>query len=239
MEDLIFGRNAVKEALESGVEINKLFILKDIQGRDIAQIRAMAKEKRIIIQDVEKEKLDKMCHATHQGVAAQTSPYNYKDEQQMLDEGIQTILILDEIQDPHNLGAMIRSAYAFGVDLVVLSKRRSAAVTSTVVKVSAGLALKTNIARVNNINTFIDQIKDKGFWVYGLDMSKDSTLLNTKFDGKIALVVGSEGSGIARLTKEKCDHIVSIPMKGGIDSLNASVAASLGMFEIFRQRLVK
>jgi 23S rRNA (guanosine2251-2'-O)-methyltransferase len=239
MEDIIFGRNTIKEAIKNNEVINKVFVQKGIDSHDMTNLKNLIKEKRIIIQDVEKEKLDKMCHGTHQGIAAQVSPYEYKDEDDLLEKGLNTILILDEIQDPHNLGAMIRSAYAFGIDMIVISQRRATGVTSTVVKVSSGMAMKVNIARVGNINTFIDKIKDLGFWVYGLDMDKKSTLLNTKFDGKLALVIGSEGGGISRLTKEKCDHIVSVPMEEGLDSLNASVAASLGMFEIYRQRLVR
>lgn len=241
MEDIIFGKNAVKEALKSNVEVNKMFVLKDGRIAGFNEIYKLAKEKRIVMQDVDRRKLDELSDGgNHQGIVLTTSPYKYKQIHELI-EGIRDplLVILDGIQDPHNLGAIIRSAYAAGFDGVIIPKRRSASVNSTVVKTSAGYALKMPIARVTNIAQTIDYLKENNIWIAGADMDGDSTLFNSNFKGALAIVMGSEGSGISRLVRKKCDFIVSIPMKNEVESLNASVAASLLIYEAYRQRSLK
>lgn len=241
MEDLIYGKNAVREALNEDVEINKMFIQKDGHVSGLNEIYKTAKEKKLIIQTVEKKRLDELCDGgNHQGIALAVSPFHYKT----VDEIIQDIenpflVILDGIQDPHNLGAIIRSAYAAGVDGVIIPKRRAASINSTVIKTSAGYAMKMPIARVTNISRTIDDLKSKNVWVAGADMNGDSTLFNANLKGSLAIVMGNEGDGISRLVREKCDFIVSIPMANSVESLNASVAASLLIFESYRQRMGK
>lgn len=241
MEDLIYGKNAVREALNEDVEINKMFIQKDGHVSGLNEIYKTAKEKKLVIQTVEKKRLDELCDGgNHQGIALAVSPFHYKT----VDEIIQDIdnpflVILDGIQDPHNLGAIIRSAYAAGVDGVIIPKRRAASVNSTVIKTSAGYAMKMPIARVTNISRTIDDLKSKNVWVAGADMNGDSTLFNANLKGSLAIVMGNEGDGISRLVREKCDFIVSIPMANSVESLNASVAASLLIFESYRQRIGK
>lgn len=242
-EDLIEGRNAVIEALKSDRTIESILVAKgDITG-SISKILAMAKEKNLVIKEVDRKKLDSMSvTGVHQGVMAIVTPYKYYDIEDILNYANEKgekpfIVILDEIEDPHNLGSIIRTAETCGVHGVVIPKRRNVGITPTVYKTSAGAIEYMRVAKVSNINRAIDTIKEKGVWVYGADMDGEGYCFQTNFSGAVALVIGSEGRGISKLTKEKCDVLVKIPMVGNITSLNASVAAGIMMYEVLKQKM--
>lgn len=243
--NLIFGRNAVAEAIKSGRNIQSVFVQKNIQGAGKG-ILELARKAGVSITLVDKRELDRMSgeKMNHQGVACKTSPYEYADLDNVLSsidsltelEGgrLPLLILLDGIEDPHNLGAIMRTAECVGASGVVIPKKHSAGITDTVVKTSAGAVEYLPCVRVSNIAFTIDKLKEKGFWIYGCDMDGDS-LWSTELEGKVAIVIGNEGSGISRLVREKCDFIVSIPMKGSISSLNASNAAAVVMYEVARQ----
>lgn len=239
-EDYIYGRNSVMEALEAGHEINKLLVLDGQVEGSIRKIIQLAKDKGIVIQQVERQKLNLLTDGgNHQGVLAYISPYDYAELEDIIskDKGKEqsVILLLDEVSDPHNLGSIIRSSEAFGVAGVVIPKRRSAALSATVAKTAVGALEYIPVARVNNLNQAIDTLKDEGYWVVGADMT-GVPLGTADLKGKIVIVMGSEGFGIARLTKEKCDRLVKIPMVGKTSSLNVSVAASVILYEASKQQ---
>lgn len=233
------GRNAVMEALKNQRSIDILYIRKGELEGSLSKIVAKAKEAKTIIKTVDKAKLDEMSESKHhQGVIALISGYEYYELDDVLSEsssGSRCFLILDEIEDPHNFGAIIRTAESVGIDAIIIPKRRSAQVNATVEKTSAGASSYVKIVRVANLAQAIDKMKKSGIWIYSLDMDGQS-YLKTDLKGDIALVVGNEGRGISRLIKEKSDFVLSIPMKGKIQSLNASVAASVLMYEVVRQR---
>lgn len=237
----ISGRNPVLEVLRTDKEVEKLYILKgDLKG-SIKKIMGMAKDKGIVIQQVDKNKLDTLSEGTvHQGVVAAISEYEYVDIESIIQLAQKRqeepfILILDEIEDPHNLGSIIRTAECAGVHGIIIPKRRSATVNATVYKSSAGAVEHMLISKVTNIANTIETLKDKGLWIYGADMKGEEYHFNTSMKGAIALVIGSEGKGIGRLVKEKCDVLVKIPMMGKVSSLNASNAASILIYEVIRQ----
>lgn len=242
-EDIVQGRNAVIEALKGNTTIEYLLVSKGEKEGSINLILSLAKEKNIVIKEVDRKKLDSMSQGTpHQGVMAVITPYKYYSVEDILEyaEGKGEkpfVIILDEIEDPHNLGSIIRTAELCGAHGIIIPKRRNVGVTATVYKTSAGAVEHMRIAKVTNINSAIDNLKEKGLWVYGADMDGQSFSYETNFSGNIALVIGSEGKGISRLTKEKCDNIVKIPMVGKINSLNASVAAGILMYEIMKSRI--
>lgn len=238
---IISGRNPVIEALNSERQIEVIYVKgKDKEG-SIKKIIGIAKEKKIIIKEVDKKKLDDLAQGlVHQGVVAIASEYKYYDLDDVLHEIKEKgekpfFLILDEIEDPHNLGAIIRSAEGAGVHGVIIPKRRSATITPTVEKASAGAVSYVPVIKVTNLAATIDKLKDEGVWTYGLDMGGD-VYHSQDMRGSIALIVGNEGKGISRLLKDKCDYKISIPMKGRVGSLNASVAASIVIYEAFKQR---
>ena len=238
----ISGRNPVLEILKSDTEIEKLYVLKgDLRG-SIIKILGKARDKGIIVQEVDKNKLDELSNGqVHQGVVALVSEYEYGDIDDIMElarekEEDAFIVILDEIEDPHNLGAIIRTAECAGVHGVIIPKRRSASVNSTVYKSSAGAVEHMIVSRVTNISNTIEDLKKRGLWIYGADMDGAEYHFNTSLDGPIGLVIGNEGKGISRLVKEKCDVLVKIPMTGKISSLNASNAASILIYEVVRQR---
>lgn len=240
-QGLIIGRNAVTEALRSGRAIDSLLVAKGERGGSIGRIIAQCRENGVVIKETDKRKLDKLCGGeNHQGVAAWAAVHEYSDVEDILENarsrGEQPfIIICDEIEDPHNLGAIIRTADACGAHGIIIPKRRGVALTYAVGKVSAGAVEYVPVARVANLPSLIDELKEKGFWIYGADM--DGTRWDEQdYSGAVALVVGSEGKGISRLVREKCDFIVSLPMKGKINSLNASVAAGILMYEIAKHR---
>lgn len=235
---LIAGRNPVLEALKSGRPIDTIYIDTQATG-SINKICALAGEHGTVVKRVDSAKLDAMA-ANHQGVVAALSCAEYYDLAQLLDmvkkSGKPAFLIIaDEIEDPHNLGAIIRTAEAAGAHGMIIPKRRSASLNATVFKTSAGAASHLPVARVPNLAAAIDTLKRAGIWVYGADMSGQA-YTEAELTGDIALVIGSEGAGLGRLVREKCDHILSLPMNGKINSLNASVAAGILMYEAVRQR---
>lgn len=242
MKDVyVVGRNPVLELLRSDKEIDKIYVLKgDLQG-SIKKIIGAAKDKNIIVQEVDKFKLDSMADGNvHQGVAALVTGFEYASVDDILEKAEKLnqkplIIILDGIEDPHNLGAIVRTAECAGAHGVIIPKRRSARVNQTVYKSSAGAVEHMLIADVSNISNTIEDLKKKGLWVYGADMDGQDYYFNTKFDGSIALVIGNEGKGISRLVKEKCDFLVKIPMVGKISSLNASTSAAILIYEVVRQ----
>lgn len=240
--DQVEGRNAVIELLESGRDINKIFVANGEKHGSIHKILAMAKERKILVAEIEKNKLNQIAQTpNNQGVIAIVPPYDYCDVEDILEEAknkkeVPFILILDGIEDPHNLGSIIRTAETAGVHGIIIPKRRAAAVNSTVSKVSAGAVEYMKIARVNNINETIRYLKEKGVWICGTDI--ETNVIYTKQDYKIplALIIGSEGFGMSRLVKENCDFLVKIPMKGKITSLNASVSAGIVIYEVVKSR---
>ncbi|NMB19404.1 MAG: 23S rRNA (guanosine(2251)-2'-O)-methyltransferase RlmB [Firmicutes bacterium] len=242
MSDIV-GRQVVLEALRSGQEINKLLVAKGPRQGSIREILALAKEQGIVVQEVERTILDKLSEgANHQGVLAQIAGISYVELDDLLAKGrdgdwAPFLVLLDGIQDPHNLGSIMRSGEAMGVDGVIIPKRRAVPVTQTVMKASAGAANYVPVCRVGNLATTIDTLKQAGYWIVGADM-EGSTCFTQDLTGPIALVIGSEGAGLSRLVKDKCDFLSSVPMRGAINSLNASVAAALLMFEVVRQRSV-
>lgn len=243
-ENIIEGRNPVIEAIKSGRTIEKLYVSKgDLEG-SIKMIISLARERGIVVNEVERKRLDDMSTTkAHQGVIAVVGEYKYYDLEDILNLAREKgedpfIIILDEIEDPHNLGSIIRSANIFGAHGVIIPKRRSALVTATVAKASAGAIEYTKIAKVTNLNQAIKELKENGVWVAALDMDGE-ICYNKDLRGPLAVVIGSEGRGVSRLVKENCDFVVSIPMFGEISSLNASVAAGVIMYEVRKQRGIK
>ena len=243
-EFTIEGRNAVLEAFRSGKTIDKLFVLDGCQDGPVKSIIREAKKTDTIINFVDKERLDRLAGTGHhQGVVAQAAAYEYAEVEDILkaakDKGeAPCIFILDEIEDPHNLGAIIRTANQAGAHGVIIPKRRAVGLTATVAKTSAGAINYTPVAKVTNISKTIEDLKKQGMWFVCADMD-GTTMYDLNLTGPIGLVIGNEGSGVGRLVKEKCDFVASIPMKGDIDSLNASVAAGVLAYEIVRQRMTK
>lgn len=242
-EEIIAGKHSVTEALRSGRTINKIWIAENAQKHLTQPIIFEAKKLGVVIQQVDKRKLDQMAPGMqHQGVVAQAAPYAYAEVEDILQAAeakgeAAFILLLDEIEDPHNLGSILRTADCTGVHGVIVPKRRSAQVTATVSKTSAGAAEYVPVARVTNLGQTIEELKERGIWVVGTDVSAPSEMYDTNvFDGPVAVVIGNEGKGMGRLIREKCDVLVKLPMKGQINSLNASVAAGVVMYEVLRRR---
>lgn len=239
------GRNAVIELLKSDRTVNKIMVAKGDRQGSINEILKLAKQNRIVVTEVDRNKLDTLSETKHhQGVIAFVAPIEYKDVDYILNvakerEEEPFILIADEIEDPHNLGALIRSAEVAGCHGVIIPKRRAVAVTEVVSKVSVGATEYMPIARVNNINDTIRELKDKGVWIVGTDGSADTIYYKQDLTGPIAIVVGSEGRGMNKLTMKNCDFLVKIPMMGKITSLNASVSGGIVLFEALKQRLEK
>ncbi len=237
---LIIGRNPVMEALRSGTLIDTIYVNSDAGG-SISSITRIAREKGIVIKKVSDAKLSQMCRGeSHQGIIASGACAEYASVEDILAVSAKKgskpfIIICDEIEDPHNLGAVIRTAEAAGADGVIIPKRRSASLNATVYKTSAGAASWLPVARVANLGAAVDTLKENGVWIYGTDAS-GSVVSEGSFTGGTALVIGSEGFGIGRLIKDKCDFLVKLPMYGKITSLNASVAAGIFMYEVVRQR---
>jgi len=244
MEDKgqVEGRNAVMELLESGKDINKIFIQSGEKHGSITKIIAKAKARGVVIVEVQKKKLEEMSETGNpQGIIALVPPFEYSNVEDILDLAKKQnesafILILDGIEDVHNLGSIIRTAETAGVHGIIIPKRRAAAVNATVLKTSAGAVEHMKIARVNNINETINYLKEAGIWMCGTDMETNTYYDNQDYSMPVAIVIGSEGAGISRLTKENCDFLVKIPMKGRINSLNASVSAGIVMYEVVRNR---
>lgn len=241
---IICGRNPVLEAVRSGREIDRLLVAHGVSGGSVTEIIAKCKAKGILIKEISPQKLDYYCGgANHQGVAVMFASQEYSTVEEILEYAKQKgekpfIIICDELEDPHNLGAIIRSAEAAGVHGIIIPKRRSASLNATVAKSASGALEYMKVARVTNIANTIDMLKENGVWVFGADMDGDD-YEKIDFDTPCAIVIGNEGNGIGRLTVKKCDAIVSLPMFGKINSLNASVAAGILMYEVVRKRRSK
>ena len=244
-DDVLVGRNAVTEALKSGRGINKLWIASGDREGSVSEIAALAKERGIVMQYVERAKIESFAGGhRHQGVLAYVAPVPYAELDDILKAAeakgeAPFLVLLDELEDPHNLGALLRTADATGVHGILIPKRRSVSLNATVAKTSAGAVEYVPVARIGNIAQTLKKLKEKGFWVAGADMDGEKAYYEADLTGPLVLVVGSEGRGMSRLTKEACDFIVSMPMVGRINSLNASVAGSILMYESMRQRLQK
>ncbi len=241
-EDLIFGRNSVTEALKAGRSINKIFLLDDKNNIPLKKIFALAKEKKIVAEFLSRAKLDKLSGGkNHQGVIASASPVQYSTTEEILSLAAEKnqspfIILLDELEDPHNFGAILRTADAVGVHGVIIPKRRSVSLNSTVAKTSSGAAEYVKVAQVTNVAETLKKFRDLDLKIVGSDICAEKNFSDADLTGGIVLVIGSEGKGMRRLTKENCDLLVKIPMVGKINSLNASVAGAVLMYEIFNQR---
>ena len=241
-ENILEGRNALTEALSSGRAIDKVFIAEGSTDRALARLAAQAKQAGAVVVETDRRKLDQMsATGAHQGVIAMVAAHSYATIDDILDRAkvrgeAPLIVICDELSDPHNLGAIIRTAECAGAHGVIIPKRRSVGLTAVVGKASAGAAEHMKIARVPNIPTVLKWLKNEGVWVYGAAADGSSELWSTDFTGSCAIVIGSEGDGMGKLVRENCDFIVNIPMAGKINSLNASAAASIIMYEVLRQR---
>lgn len=240
--DVLIGRNCVREALRSGRTIDCIMVVKGNRSGSLGEIIALAKAKGIPVKEADGKKLDFLSNgATHQGIVATVACKEYVSIEDIFQTAQQRgenpfIVILDEIEDPHNIGAIIRTAECTGVHGIILPKRRSAGLSYTVGKSSAGAVEYVNVARVTNLASAIEELKKRGVWVLGADMNGTPS---EKFDltGSIAIVIGNEGKGIGKLIKSRCDGIISLPMKGKINSLNASVAGGIIMYDVLRQRI--
>lgn len=239
---VIYGRNAVLEAFRSGKTIDRLYVQEGVADGTLQSILRTAKKTDAVINFVNKERLNKYAEGDkHQGVVAMAAAYNYAEVEDILNAAKEKdeppfIIVLDDIEDPHNLGAIIRTANQAGAHGVIIPKRHAVGLTATVARTSAGAINYTPVAKVTNISRTIEELKEKGIWFACADMSGE-LMYNCNLTGAIGLVIGSEGSGVSRLVKEKCDFVVKIPMFGQIDSLNASVAAGVLSYEIVRQRM--
>ena len=241
-EDQVVGRNSVLELLESEKDINKIYVLKGEKHGSINKIIAMAKHQKVVVVEKDRRQLDEISQTqNHQGVIAIVPPFKYCEIDDILDEAKRKnedpfALILDGIEDPHNLGAIIRTAETAGVHGVIIPKRRAASVNSTVSKVSAGAIEHVKVARVTNITDAIGKLKEAGLWICGTDMDTRTDYYNQDLTGALGIVIGSEGAGMSNKVKNNCDFLVKIPMYGKITSLNASVSAGIVIYESVKQR---
>lgn len=240
-DELIIGRNPVLEAIKAGRNIDILYVSKGEKQGSVGKIVALCREAGIMIKETDNKKLDYMCGGgTHQGVIAKVAAHEYATVDDILHRAAEKgeapfIIICDEIADPHNLGAIIRTAECAGAHGVIIPKRRSATLNYTVDKTSAGALEYMPVARVSNLPSTMEDLKKQGVWIYGTDMNGE-TWCSVDLKGPMALVIGSEGNGMGRLVREKCDFILSLPLEGNINSLNASVAGGIVMYEVCRQR---
>ena len=244
-EDILLGRNAVREAIKSGRSINRILIAEGSHGGSISEIINLAKERHLVLQSISTDKLDTLCGGQrHQGIVAYAAPVDYVELDDILnlakDRGEDPFLILlDELEDPHNLGAILRTADAVGAHGILIPKHRSCPLSSVVAKTSAGAVEYVPVARIGNVAQTLDGLKKQGLWVAGADMDGTENYYEANLTGPIVLVIGSEGHGVSRLTKEACDFIVKIPMRGKVNSLNASNAAAILAYEILKQRTLQ
>lgn len=241
MDDLIFGRNAVLELLKSGRSVNRIFIAEGSREGSIQKIFSLAKTAGIVVESVSRDKLDKLCGGRHQGVAAKAAAVNYSTLEEILNLAESKnespfLVLLDELEDPQNFGAILRTAEAVGVHGVIIPKRRSVQLNATVFKTSAGAAEYVKVAQVVNVAQTLKQLRELGLKIVGADASAQVDFRQADLTGGIVLIIGSEGKGMRRLTREACDLLIKIPMVGKINSLNASAAGAVLMYEIFSRR---
>ncbi|MHA2920454.1 23S rRNA (guanosine(2251)-2'-O)-methyltransferase RlmB [Bacillus cereus] len=239
--EYIIGRNPVMEALRSGRDINKIWIAEGAAKGQVQIVLALAKENKIILQHAPKKKLDQLVEGNHQGVIAQVAAYQYAELEDLFKVAEKRnedpfFLILDEIEDPHNLGSIMRTADATGAHGIIIPKRRAVGLTASVAKASTGAIEYIPVARVTNLSRTIDELKERGLWIAGTDAKGKTDYRNLDGTMPIGLVIGSEGKGMSRIIGEKCDFLITLPMVGKVTSLNASVAASLLMYEVYRKR---
>ncbi len=241
-EELIVGRNSVREALKSGRPINKLLLSRGEKHGSILEIINLARQQGLVVQEIDPAKLESISGGIrHQGIAALVSPVPYADVDTILGDAYNRsedpfLVLLDELEDPHNVGAILRTADAAGVHGVLLPQRRSCSLSAAVAKTSAGAVEYMPVARIGNITQTIEKLKKRGLWVVGADAEAEKDYFNVDLTGPLLVIVGNEGKGLGRLVKEQCDYLVRIPMRGRISSLNASVACSLLLYEVLRQR---
>ncbi|MGK7893144.1 MAG: 23S rRNA (guanosine(2251)-2'-O)-methyltransferase RlmB [Xenococcus sp. (in: cyanobacteria)] len=241
--DIIYGRHTLLTILESDRQINKIWITSKLrQDRRFYKLLRSAKSQGTVIDEVSPQRLDSLVKgANHQGIVAQVAPYSYWELADLIVKAKQNsqspiIIVADGIEDPHNLGAIIRTAEAMGVQGLIIPQRRAAGITSTVMKVSAGALENLPIARVVNLSQALEKLKDAGFWIYGTAVESGKFLHTINFSGAVGLVIGSEGKGLSKLTRRCCDELVAIPLGGKTPSLNASVAAAIAIYEVCRQQ---
>ncbi|WP_163102736.1 23S rRNA (guanosine(2251)-2'-O)-methyltransferase RlmB [Peribacillus alkalitolerans] len=240
-QEIIMGRNPVLEALKSERDINKIMIAEGSQKGSMQQIIAIANERKVFLQFVPKKKIDQMVEGNHQGVIAQVAAYQYAELDDLFAVATKRneapfFLILDELEDPHNLGSIMRTADATGAHGIIIPKRRAVGLTSTVAKASTGAIEYIPVARVTNLSRTVEELKDRGLWIVGTDAKGSDDYRNLDGNMPIGIIIGSEGKGMSRILKEKCDFLIHMPMVGKVTSLNASVAAGLLMYEVYRKR---
>jgi len=243
-EEIIYGLNPVVEAMRGTRQVYELYVAGASQDKRMERLLKLAAERGVPVRHRDKADLTRLCGIEHhQGVALKVEPYHYAEFEDLLEkakgESDPLILVLDSVQDPHNLGALIRSAACAGANGVVIPKDRAAGVTAAVDKASAGATETIAVAQVTNLSQALEALKSAGFWIYGADGSARGTIYQQNLTGPVALVIGGEGGGIRPLVRKGCDEVVSIPMQGGVNSLNASVAGGIMLFEVVRQRLAK
>lgn len=241
MEDIIFGRNAVMELLKSGHSVNKIFIAEGSRDGSIQKIFSLAKTSGVVVEFINRDKLDKLCDGRHQGVAALAAAIDYSTVEEILNFAeskgeLPFVILLDELEDPQNFGAILRTAEAVGVHGVIIPKRRSVQLNATVFKTSAGAAEYVKVAQVTNVAQTLKNLRGLGLKIVGSDMSAEIDFRQADLTGAIVLIIGNEGKGMRRLTRESCDELIKIPMVGKINSLNASAAGAVLMYEIFSRR---
>lgn len=239
--EMIGGRNPVAEALRSGRELNKIWVAEGINQKSIGEILSLARKARVVVQYVPNKRLDSLLDANHQGVVASVAAYRYAELDEIFElaakkEEDPFILILDELEDPHNLGSILRTADATGVHGVIIPRRRSVGLTAVVAKASTGAIEYVPVVRVNNLSQTVTELKDRGVWVAGTDAKGSTDYRRMDATLPLAMIIGSEGKGMSRILREKCDFLYHLPMVGQVTSLNASVAASLLMYEVLRKR---
>ncbi|SFI37666.1 23S rRNA (guanosine2251-2'-O)-methyltransferase [Tindallia magadiensis] len=245
MMDQLEGKNSVLEALRGNRQVKEIYIAAKQKGQGLDEIRSLAREQKVSVKNVEKEKLDKMAQSrNHQGVIAMVEPYRYQNFEDVIEKALQVkknplVILLDGIEDPHNLGSIIRSAEVFGASAVIIPKNRAVGVTPTVAKIASGALEHVPVLQVVNLTETIKTLKKKNFWIAAGVGESNQDLSDQDLRGSIGLVIGSEGKGISRLVREHCDYLLRIPMAGKTGSLNASVAAGVLLYEVFNQNRKK
>ncbi|WP_088006734.1 23S rRNA (guanosine(2251)-2'-O)-methyltransferase RlmB [Indiicoccus explosivorum] len=239
--EIIAGRNPVLEALRSGREMNKIWIAEGVQKKGIGELLSLAKEQGVLVQYVPKKKIDSLTDAAHQGIAASVAAYDYAELEDLFDAAAKRqedpfFIVLDELEDPHNLGSILRTADAAGVHGIIIPKRRSVSLTATVAKASTGAIEHVPVVRVGNLAQTVDELKARGVWIAGTDAKGAQDYRRMDAGLPLAVIIGSEGKGMGRLLRDKCDFLYKLPMSGHVTSLNASVAAGLLIYEVYRKR---
>ncbi|MGO1060979.1 23S rRNA (guanosine(2251)-2'-O)-methyltransferase RlmB [Planococcus sp. FY231025] len=239
--EIIGGKNPVLEALRADRDVNKIWIAEGVQKKGITELLQLAKEKGVLVQFVPKKKIDSLTDSNHQGIAAAVAAYNYAELDDLFEAASSRsedpfFLILDELEDPHNLGSIMRTADAIGVHGLIIPKRRAVGLTAVVAKSSTGAIEHVPVVRVNNLSQTVDELKKRGVWIAGTDAKESVDYRRMDANLPLAVIIGSEGKGMSRILRDKCDFLYQLPMTGHVTSLNASVAASLLMYEVYRKR---